>query len=330
MKRRTVLKLALVTGLAGVSAPALGSECCVADFSGDNLVGADEILGILAGWGQCPGQPEPCPMDIDQDGAVNSDDLLLVLARWGECPEPNGGDGDGHDGDYMDLADWGDFHGSNGNSHHYQMVDGRTHITTEAMVAYNNLRGFLGLPALDYDDVGQWAFNEQLTNNSQAWGNDLLGVGLWYAMQGAKVGWITDEAYDPQIIADIQRAARTICDPYEMQTAVMDMVREFGIEGYADYLESNGMVDTFINTVKMEPHYAGWMHGRCHGFRSVEGVAIVHDINHLTVLNWAQTLPFYNDTFDWPQWDALVVSDSGVIEYFQSIVVLGDPMGDNM
>ena len=29
-------------------------------------------------------------------------------------------------------------------------------------------------------------------------------------MQGAKVGWITDEAYDPQILADIQRIARTV------------------------------------------------------------------------------------------------------------------------
>jgi len=48
------------------------------------------------------------------------------------------------------------------------------------------------------------------------------------------------------------------------------------------------------------------------------------------VLNWAQTLPFYNDTLDWPQWPALDVSDSGVIEYFQSIVVLGDPRGNNM
>ena len=91
------------------------------------------------------------------------------------------------------------------------------------------------------------------------------------------------------------------------------------------------MVDTFINTLKMEPHFGGWMHGRCHGFLDIEdGTAINHDINHLTVLNWAQTLPFYNDTFDWPQWDARDVSDSGVIEYFQSMVVLGNPRGNNM
>jgi len=37
-----------------------------------------------------------------------------------------------------------------------------------------------------------------------------------------------------------------------------------------------------------------------------------------------------NDTFDWPQWPALDVSDSGVIEYFQSMVSLGNPVGFNL
>ncbi|MBG81117.1 MAG: hypothetical protein CMJ39_10495 [Phycisphaerae bacterium] len=327
MKQRCVLKLVLGTSLLAGGGTAIGSECCVADFTGDDQVSTNEVLGILEGWGACP---DPCPMDLDQSGAVNATDLLIVLDRWGACPPPNDGSQD-HDGDYMDLTDWGNFHGSNNNSHLHEMVDGRTRITTEAMVAYNNLRAFLDLPPLTFTQVGQWAFNNALTNNSQAWGNDLLGVGLYYAMQGAKVGWITDEKYDPQMVADIQRTARRVCDPIEMQIQVMDMVREYGIDGYADYLESNGMVETFINTLKMEPHYGGWMHGRCHGFRPMEGgIAINHDLNHLTVLSWDQMQPFMNDTFDWPQWDALDVSDSGVIEYFQSMVVLGDPEGENM
>ena len=54
----------------------------------------------------------------------------------------------------------------------------------------------------------------------------------------------------------------------------------------------------------MEPHYGGVMHGRTHGYLSIEGVAINHDVNHLTVLSWDQTQPFMNDTFDWPQWPA--------------------------
>ena len=323
MKQR-ILHMTTLAAIVSAGSSVCGSECCPADVTGDGMVNTEELLGVLADWGPCSGgHHDSCAMDIDGSGHVGVDDLLAVLSGWGMCP------GHGH-GDYTDLAEWGDFHGSNNNSHHDEMVGGRTHITTEAMVAYNNLRGFLGLAPLSYEDVGQWAFDEALTNNSQAWGNDMKGVGLWYAMQGAKVGWITDSAYDPQILADIQRTARTVCDPVEVKIAVMDMVRAYGIDGYADYLESNGMVETFINTIKMEPHYAGWMHGRCHGFRSIEGVAINHDINHLTVLNWAQTLPFYNDTFDWPQWPALDVSDSGVIEYFQSIVVLGNPEGQNM
>lgn len=239
---------------------------------------------------------------------------------------------DGHDmtppastGEFIDITTWGTFHDSNDNSHSDELVGGRTAITTEAMDAYNNLRAFLGLPALMLEDVGQWAFAEQLTNNAEAYGDDFKGVGLYYAMQGAKVGWIAQEVYDPQILADIQRTAR-LGDPAD----VMEMVRQFGINGYADFLEQNGFVDTFINTLKMEPHYGGWMHGRTHGFRSIEGVAINHDLNHLTVLSWDQTQPFMNDTFDWPQWPALDVSDSGVIEYYQSMVVLGDPVGLNM
>jgi hypothetical protein len=293
-------------------------DCCFGDLDGNQVVDGADLTYMFAVWNSSDEQA-----DLDGNQVVDGADLAMLLSRWGSCVP--------HDhGEYMDITEWGDFHDSNDNSHHDQMVDGRTAITTEAMLAYNDLRAFLGLPELLYEEVGQWAFDEALTNNSQAWGDDLKGVGLYYAMQGAKVGWITDEDYDPQIMADIQRTARTVCDPVEMRTSVMDMVRQYGIEGYADHLEENGMVDTFINTLKMEPHYGGWMHGRCHGFRSIEGVAINHDINHLTVLNWAQTLPFYNDTFDWPQWDALLVSDSGVIEYFQSMVVLGDPVGENM
>ena len=296
-------------------------ECCFGDMNDDSMVDGTDLAYVLVNWS---GTDEVA--DLDGSNVVDGADLALVLAQWGSCHDHGS-----HDhGDYMDITMWGDFHGSNGNSHEHQMVGGRTIITTEAMVAYNNLRAFLGLPSLTFEQVGQWAFDQQMTNNDQAWGNDLKGVGLWYAMQGAKVGWITDEAYDPQILADIQSTARTECNPMVMKAAVMDMVRQFGIEGYADYLEKNDMVDTFINTIKMEPHHGGWMHGRCHGMRSIEGVAIAHDVNHLTVLNWAQSLPFYNDTFDWPQWPALDVSDSGVIEYFQSMVVLGNPVGENM
>ena len=228
-------------------------------------------------------------------------------------------------GPYTDINSWGSFHGSNHNSEHNELVGGRTAITTEALEAYNGLRAFAGLEAVGIETVGEWAFANGLTNNAQAWGDDTKGVGLWYAMQGAKVGWIADQTYNPQILADIQRSARL-----ESEDNVMQMVREFGHEGFADFLEQSGLQGTFINTLKMEPHYGGWMHGRTHGFLDIEGVAIAHDINHLTVLGWDQDQPFMNDTFDWPQWPALDVSDPTVINYYQGIVSLGDPLAKNL
>ena len=282
-------------------------------------------------------QPEPQPVVDEPEPApiVEVDAPVMEEPVMDHSPEDHSGmDHSGHDhsmvappssGDYIDITSWGTFHGSNHNSEHDELVGGRTAITTEALVAYNGLRAFAGLEAVEIEAVGEWAFAQGLTNNSQAWGNDTKGVGLWYAMQGAKVGWIADEAYDPQILADIQRTARLGSESH-----VMAMVREFGHEGFADYIEQSGLQDAFINTLKMEPHYGGWMHGRTHGFLDVEGVAIAHDINHLTVLGWDQSQPFMNDTFDWPQWPALDVSDQTVINYYQGIVALGDPLSQNL
>ena len=273
---------------------------------------------------------EPVPAPI----AEVSDPVMEEPVMDHGSMDHSGMDHSGHDhgmaappssGDYIDITSWGTFHGSNHNSEHDELVGGRTAITTEALVAYNGLRAFAGLEAVGIEAVGEWAFAQGLTNNSQAWGNDTKGVGLWYAMQGAKVGWIADEAYDPQILADIQRTARL-----GSENDVMAMVRQFGHEGFADYIQQSGLQDAFINTLKMEPHYGGWMHGRTHGFLDVEGVAIAHDINHLTVLGWDQSQPFMNDTFDWPQWPALDVSDQTVINYYQGIVALGDPLSQNL
>ena len=86
MREQNVLTLALVTGLLAASTPAISSECCPADFTGDGHVNIDEVLGIIAEWGECPDQSEPCPMDLDQSGAVDSNDLLIVMASWGTCP----------------------------------------------------------------------------------------------------------------------------------------------------------------------------------------------------------------------------------------------------
>ena len=266
-------------------------------------------------------------LQIDQHD-VTTDAMTPVQVDQAPDDHATTDHGDHHHVDtgvYEDINVWGNFHGSNNNSHHSELVGGRTAITTEALVAYNAVRAFAGLQPASIEEVGQWAFDNRLTNNSQAWGNDLQGVGLWYAMQGAKVAWISDETYDPQILADIQRTAR-LGNPDD----VIQMVRTYGHKGFADFLQQNNLEDSFINTLKMEPHYAGWMHGRTHGFLNIENGAIAHDINHLTVLGWDQFQPFMNDTFDWPQWPALNVDDQTVINYFQSIVSLGNPLADNL
>ena len=110
-------------------------------------------------------------------------------------------------GPFEPITTFGSLGGSQ-HTTHAELMGGRTPITTEALLAYNNLRGFLGLDAVDLITVGRWAFANGLTNNSSAWGNDESGVGLWYAMQGAKVGWIADQAFEPQLLADLQRTAR--------------------------------------------------------------------------------------------------------------------------
>jgi hypothetical protein len=42
------------------------------------LVGVDDILALIAGWGTS----EP---DVNGDGVVTTDDLLAVLGAWGPC-----------------------------------------------------------------------------------------------------------------------------------------------------------------------------------------------------------------------------------------------------
>jgi hypothetical protein len=51
-----------------------------ADLDGDGVVGVDDFLALLAGWGPCP---DPCPPDLDADGTVDITDVLILLGDWG-------------------------------------------------------------------------------------------------------------------------------------------------------------------------------------------------------------------------------------------------------
>lgn len=55
---------------------------CPIDLSGDDKVGIEDLLALLAAWGPCTG----CPEDLDGDGNVAIFDLLDLLAAWGPCP----------------------------------------------------------------------------------------------------------------------------------------------------------------------------------------------------------------------------------------------------
>lgn len=55
---------------------------CAEDFDGDGMVGFNDVIDLLANWGDC--EP-PCRWDLDADGVVGFDDLIQVLAAWGPC-----------------------------------------------------------------------------------------------------------------------------------------------------------------------------------------------------------------------------------------------------
>ena len=48
------------------------------DINGDGTVDVEDLLLLLAAWGDCT----DCPEDLDGSGAVDVDDLLILLANW--------------------------------------------------------------------------------------------------------------------------------------------------------------------------------------------------------------------------------------------------------
>lgn len=59
---------------------------CAGDVIGDGAIGTDDLLALLAAWGECPSDGT-CPADLDGNGAVDAIDLLTLLGSWGLCPE---------------------------------------------------------------------------------------------------------------------------------------------------------------------------------------------------------------------------------------------------
>ena len=53
---------------------------CTSDINGDGLVGASDLLAILAAWGS-----DDSSADLDADGLVTASDILILLSDWGPC-----------------------------------------------------------------------------------------------------------------------------------------------------------------------------------------------------------------------------------------------------
>ena len=52
------------------------------DLNGDGVVGAADLLILLASWGPCA-DCKDCPADLDGNCTVGASDLLILLANWG-------------------------------------------------------------------------------------------------------------------------------------------------------------------------------------------------------------------------------------------------------
>ena len=59
----------------------LRPNACPADLTDDGQVAFDDLLQLLAAWGECAG----CPEDLDGDGVVSFGDVLEILTEWGLC-----------------------------------------------------------------------------------------------------------------------------------------------------------------------------------------------------------------------------------------------------
>ncbi len=53
---------------------------CSSDINGDGLVGASDLLAVLAAWGS-----NDSSADLDADGLVGASDILILLSDWGPC-----------------------------------------------------------------------------------------------------------------------------------------------------------------------------------------------------------------------------------------------------
>ncbi|MEN9508173.1 MAG: Dockerin type domain, partial [Gemmatimonadota bacterium] len=60
----------------------IADDCeCLGDVDGNGAVNVDDLIEIIAAWGD----PNPGSADLDGDGVVGAADLTIVLQGWGSC-----------------------------------------------------------------------------------------------------------------------------------------------------------------------------------------------------------------------------------------------------
>ena len=64
----------------------LKQPSCPGDVDGSGQVDVNDLLIVLALWGNPPGALATA--DMNSDGIVNVEDLLTLIANWGPCPQP--------------------------------------------------------------------------------------------------------------------------------------------------------------------------------------------------------------------------------------------------
>jgi hypothetical protein len=61
---------------------------CNSDFSGDGEVAVQDVIIMIAAWGDNPNpHTEPVGEDLNADMTVDIQDLLLLIVAWGDCSE---------------------------------------------------------------------------------------------------------------------------------------------------------------------------------------------------------------------------------------------------
>ncbi|MHC5004864.1 MAG: thrombospondin type 3 repeat-containing protein, partial [Planctomycetota bacterium] len=84
-----VVRVSGFLGAAGdftlnLDGPSCGSGSDVpGDADGDGVVGVDDLVLVILGWGPCPGPPVACSGDVDGSGHVDVDDVVMVILNWG-------------------------------------------------------------------------------------------------------------------------------------------------------------------------------------------------------------------------------------------------------